>query len=143
MKKKIGEIYNKPIIEGDINLKTPYEIHKSELVDVPMSGGSTSNVEYLDVSGAGAVESSVTTFSSFAKVSVEGMVAVAPTYVLVAEGAIGVGKFPIAVAIDFSAKVILGEPKTIKDVIISNGFTADQLAAIPRITEEEFYNLES
>ena len=31
MKRKIGEIYNKPIIEGDINLKTPNEIHKSEL----------------------------------------------------------------------------------------------------------------
>ena len=37
-KRKIGEIYNKPIIEGDINLKTPNEIHKSEL-----SGGGGSN----------------------------------------------------------------------------------------------------
>lgn len=31
MKKRIGTIYNKPIIEGDINLKTTNEIHKSEL----------------------------------------------------------------------------------------------------------------
>ena len=31
MKKRIGTIYNKPIIEGDINLKTPNEIHKNEL----------------------------------------------------------------------------------------------------------------
>lgn len=38
MKKKIGEIYNKPIVEGDINLKTPNEIHKSEL-----SGGGGNN----------------------------------------------------------------------------------------------------
>ena len=38
-KRKIGEIYNRPIIEGDINLKTPSEIHKSEL-GVPQSGGS-------------------------------------------------------------------------------------------------------
>lgn len=38
-KRKIGEIYNKPIIEGDINLKTPNEIHKSEL-----SGGGGSSV---------------------------------------------------------------------------------------------------
>lgn len=30
-KKKIGEIYNKPIITGDINLKEPYEIHENEL----------------------------------------------------------------------------------------------------------------
>ena len=44
MKKRIGTIYNKPIIEGDINLKTPNEIHKSELKgggDNP-SGGSVS-----------------------------------------------------------------------------------------------------
>lgn len=31
MKKRIGTLYNKPIIEGDINLKTPNEIHKNEL----------------------------------------------------------------------------------------------------------------
>lgn len=36
-KRKIGEIYNKPIIEGDINLKTSNEIHKSEL----SGGGNT------------------------------------------------------------------------------------------------------
>lgn len=49
-KRKIGEIYNKPIVEGDINLKTPNEIHKSEL-----SGGGNSSSEvkvwyYKDVS---------------------------------------------------------------------------------------------
>ena len=38
-KRKIGEIYNKPIVEGDINLKTPNEIHKSEL------GGGASTAE--------------------------------------------------------------------------------------------------
>lgn len=37
-KRKIGEIHNRPIIEGDINLKTSSEIHKSEL-GVPQSGG--------------------------------------------------------------------------------------------------------
>lgn len=31
MKRKIGKLYNKTIIEGDINLKTPNEIHKNEL----------------------------------------------------------------------------------------------------------------
>lgn len=38
MKKRIGSIYNKPIIEGDINLKSPNEIHKSQLE----GGGRTS-----------------------------------------------------------------------------------------------------
>lgn len=44
MKKRIGTIYNKPIIEGDINLKTPNEIHKSELKGGGdnTSGGSVS-----------------------------------------------------------------------------------------------------
>lgn len=40
-KRKIGEIYNKPIVEGDINLKTPNEIHKSEL----SGGGNNSGTE--------------------------------------------------------------------------------------------------
>ena len=40
-KRKIGEIYNKPIVEGDINLKTPNEIHKSEL----SGGGGNSSGE--------------------------------------------------------------------------------------------------
>lgn len=31
MKRKIGKLYNKIIIDGDINLKTPNEIHKNEL----------------------------------------------------------------------------------------------------------------
>lgn len=31
MKRKIGKLFNKTIIEGDINLKTPNEIHKNEL----------------------------------------------------------------------------------------------------------------
>lgn len=39
MKRRIGTIYNKPIIEGDINLKTPNEIHKNEL----KGGGDNSN----------------------------------------------------------------------------------------------------
>lgn len=43
MKRKIGEIYNKPIIEGDINLKTPNEIHKSEL---SVGGGNSEVKEY-------------------------------------------------------------------------------------------------
>lgn len=42
MKRKIGEIYNKPIVEGDINLKTPNEIHKSEL----SGGGESNEVKY-------------------------------------------------------------------------------------------------
>lgn len=45
MKRKIGEIYNKPIIEGDINLKGPNEIHKSELGGSNSEGGGGSSSE--------------------------------------------------------------------------------------------------
>lgn len=43
MKKRIGTLYNKPIIEGDINLKTPNEIHKNELKGGENSGGGGLN----------------------------------------------------------------------------------------------------
>lgn len=47
MKRKIGEIYNKPIIEGDINLKGPNEIHKSELCGSNSEeGGGNSEEEH-------------------------------------------------------------------------------------------------
>lgn len=42
MKKKIGEIYNKPIVIGDKNLMTKNEVHKDEI-----SGGSSK--EYDDL----------------------------------------------------------------------------------------------
>lgn len=44
-KKRIGFIYNKPIIDGDINLRTSNEIHKSELYK-SNSGESNSNNQY-------------------------------------------------------------------------------------------------
>jgi hypothetical protein len=48
-KRKIGEIYNKPIVEGDKNLVTNNEIHKSELSGGSGSGSGIRNVEYLDL----------------------------------------------------------------------------------------------
>ena len=50
-KRKIGEIYNKPIVEGDINLKTPNEIHKSELVQGGGEGGKE-DVLYLTINAS-------------------------------------------------------------------------------------------
>lgn len=45
MKKKIGEIYNKPIVTGDKNLVTKNEIHESTLKGGTIDSGS-SDVEY-------------------------------------------------------------------------------------------------
>ena len=47
MKKRIGTLYNKPIIEGDINLKTPNEIHKDELSSNNSQGGGSDKIEYF------------------------------------------------------------------------------------------------
>lgn len=60
-KRKIGEIYNKPIVEGDINLKTPNEIHKSELSG-ELGGASDSEVKewyYKDISDGQDVTSMI------------------------------------------------------------------------------------
>lgn len=46
MKKKIGEIYNKPIVTGDKNLVTKNEIHESTLKGGTVDSGS-SDVEYF------------------------------------------------------------------------------------------------
>lgn len=103
-------------------------------------GGSASSVEYLDISGAGDAELIVANYSLLAKVYMEGMYYICTTAFLVLDGFIGIGNAPIAVAIDFNTKIFIGEKMTIKDFIISRGITEDQLAAIPRITEEKFYN---
>ena len=55
----------------------------------------------------------------------------------------------LAFGVDFQARnlVALGEQKVemsmLDGVIQETGLSADQIAAIPRITEEEFYNLEA
>lgn len=46
MKKKIGEIYNKPIVTGDKNLVTKNEIHESTLNGGGTVDSSSSDVEY-------------------------------------------------------------------------------------------------
>lgn len=48
MKKKIGEIYNKPIVTGDKNLVTKNEIHESTLKGGTVDSGS-SDVEYFKI----------------------------------------------------------------------------------------------
>lgn len=49
MKKKIGEIYNKPIVTGDKNLVTKNEVHESNLGG--SGGSSSSDMEYYKVDG--------------------------------------------------------------------------------------------
>lgn len=68
-KRKIGEIYNKPIVEGDINLKTPNEIHKSEL-----SGGKGEPYENLKEYYYRILDPSVSQFMSMAGLPTTGVI---------------------------------------------------------------------
>lgn len=49
MKKKIGEIYNKPIVTGDKNLVTKNEIHESTLKGGGTVDSGSSDVEYFKI----------------------------------------------------------------------------------------------
>ena len=148
MKKKIGEIYNKPIVIGDKNLVTKNEIHESALI-----GSSSSNeeaFEYLDVrslddvtklilvSGALAFNGSMTMGDNVVKmVSPFGSFGIMGTTIDLSEL-----KF---IAIDFGFKIVSTDRiQSIKDIFIEQyNYTEEELAAIPRITKEEFYDLNS
>lgn len=150
-KRKIGEIYNRPIIEGDINLKTSSEIHKSEL-SVPQSGGGESgggdapsgggNYEYLNISAmeTGMFKEYVVAMSSLIKVS--GMII--PPASAAAESSSGyrdawnsVNEVCFNTSLKFH---IQGQIMSAFDFL--SALKVD-MASLPRITEEEFYNLEA
>lgn len=134
MKRKIGEIYNKPIVEGNKNLVTKNEVHKSELIDVPQSGGG-STMEYLDLTNIDtAIKAEVISFSYLLKYSL----GVYPVSYLLAMGG-SLSQFApavTAVAIYPAARVEAeGLSGTIGDLF------AKALGDVPRLTEEEFYTL--
>lgn len=160
-KRKIGEIYNKPIIEGDINLKTPYEIHKSELAPQSGSGGGEggggstggAGIEYLDVRGMELDLSNnalgyVLLYSSYfanCYTSSYGMQMCSPVSDILKLSLSNVTLYGLAISLNARTLMISGgeimQDMTIKEVLIKKGWTEEELAAIPRITEEEFYNL--
>ena len=159
-KRKIGEIYNRPIIEGDINLKTSSEIHKSEL-SVPQSGGGESGggdapsgdgvgeLEYFDLSNE----------TSYAKETLCYKAIYAKCYGVSPMGEVKYTRLPIgllflmkdqglemnvtALAIEMNAPIMssVGEMSVREHMYQSYG--KDFIDSYPRLTEEEFYNLEA
>lgn len=113
--------------------------------NLQVGGTSESNIEYLDVSGGGVVDGGVATFAWLAKAYYEGVTIIAPLQVMVDEGIIGGGKRPSAVMIDFSAKLSLGNGfMSVKELLVAQGggiITEADIDAIPRITKEQFYDL--
>lgn len=117
-----------------------------EIKGITAGGGeSASTIEYLDVSGGGVVDSGVATFAWLAKAYYEGMTIIAPLQVMKDEGIIGVGKKPSAVMIDFSAKLSLGNGfMSVKELLVAQGggiITEADIDAIPRLSKEQFYDL--
>jgi hypothetical protein len=114
--------------------------------DAP-SGGS--NVEYLDVSGVSSlVKTSVVQYAVYVKAFVEAYDANVVGMTLFALSVLE--NNPIgatsAVAIDFTAEVIMDiggslNRMKIADSVLQNGVTQADIDAIPRLTKEQFYDL--
>lgn len=145
-KRKIGEIYNRPIIEGDINLKTSSEIHKSEL-SVPQSGGgdapsqpSGGNMEYWDVTADPDGASEISPFLLLLKYTRNEL-----QYIQSIVSIRSSGVTPIAVAFDRTVKVANSnkEVVTVGEYFQQMGFPEFSSVGWVQITEEQFYNLEA
>lgn len=137
MKRRIGILKGKPIIEGDINLKTSNEIHVKQLSGGSgESGGESSNIEYLDVSGVNQEPyfASLLVTSFVGKHKEDGIVALLPSAAIAGHNSEKI----IALLVDFSFKTPNG---TLLELLLNMGTTKEQLDAIPRITKEEFYSL--
>ena len=116
-------------------------------------GGEDSTVEYLDL--ANTVPSlcngeywtlQFITASLYSKGhNSEGNLFVIPSALVVNGQLENVFWYQVScVAIDFNETISFGSVIiTVKDMFHSSGYTDDKLALIPRITKEEFYNLEA
>jgi hypothetical protein len=146
MKKKIGEIYNKPIVIGNKNEITKNEVHIDNLGGSTSGegGGSASTMEYIDVRNIDEdLKWSLINSSYLVKISKEGYIYIYPA--LFAKYDFDeLYLYTNAIAIDFSASVAFNnETMTIKEMISrDNGYPLDVFDSIPRITKEEFYSLD-
>ena len=155
-KRKIGEIYNRPIIEGDINLKTSSEIHKSEL-NVPQSGGESgggdapsggSGMLYFDCSSVpDNKRPQIAEFALMGQVVKRDDGSFWPPAMYVITN--GIDAFASGLSA-FGISPMLGDiqpfggPFTEEKIIeLIQNVEILTSTSIPRITEEEFYNLEA
>lgn len=112
-------------------------------------GGTASTMEYWDVSNiASTAKNTICKRSVYVKgTSENGLSGAGMTYADF-DGITNEKPYThiTAVAIDLSAKIVAGmgdmiQTVSYKEYLINNGVSESELAAIPRITEEEFYNL--
>lgn len=127
--------------EGSSDLISPMDFAQ-RIDNLQVGGGADeSSIEYLDVSGASdeGVQQIFLMFSILVKYStVYGTVIFSPF----ATANLNFEKQLKAVMIDFTMQIAeMGVIGTIKDAFIQQGFTQEDIDAIPRITKEQFYDL--
>ena len=117
------------------------------------SGSSEVSVEYLDISNldSDVKKLNLVTISNIIKIEKDGdIMCTTPIMQLdPMSGSIGgtldyFTNATIAVCIDFNLVIKYPDWEvTNKEFLLENGFTQEELDAIPRITKEEFYNLDN
>lgn len=103
-------------------------------------GESGSTIEYLDVSGFPSEPVMfLSTYSILCRVLGNAREGVLTTAIMMQNPTVYSIKY---IAIDFSLELLEGKTKaSIKDILIAQGFTQDDIDAIPRLTKEQFYDL--
>lgn len=112
------------------------------------NAGGGSNIEYLDVSEAfgNATNPNIVQITAAAteiKTLVNGNIIVLPIYAIQAFGDLTeMSRQATQIRVDWSMKICFpgGEPISIKEYVNVAGVTQEELNALPRITEEQFYN---
>ena len=132
--------------EGSTELINPQDF--AERIEALQSGSGGESgglmIEYLDVSAYSnieGIEQLFLMFSILAKYDTTGYGAVIASPFITKN--INIEKQFKAVMIDFTMQMVdMGRIGTIKESLIAQGFTQEDIDSIPRLTKEQFYSLE-
>ena len=148
---KVVEITNNGTTEVIPDSGFAYLSKVNVKTNVPTSGeGGGSGVEYFVYDGSNMAATMLSMFSIYTKVSASRdggapFILVGPTYLIKATSPSAIQKTEIAFSVDLNARINAeSSPETmftIKEYVLSLSVTEEDIAAITRITEEEFYNL--
>lgn len=145
MKKKIGEIYNKPIVVGNKNKITKNEIHVDEISNVKQNeeGGEQNKMRYFSLR---APSFDAVYCSTLAKYQVDGSTLIGPTlmYAEESESIEGANSCIIAAAFNFNTKIRIGD-NVYNNLFELYGISSveefiDRFTIEEEITEEQFYD---
>lgn len=108
---------------------------------------TTSTIEYLDMRDIGYSGDIIVQAALFAKLISDSISTVAPSGIIYPLASSVNGKIT-HLGVDWNMRIVTKQNDTINDLtaleyILSKGIAQEELDAIPRITKEEFYNLEA